>query len=182
MSFTTRRGRPKHRLDGPDLGTAELRRKQAAGFTAEPIDLLLSRALISEDQHWCGLHLRWLYTLRYGAPSLTSRYLADQGMPTTPQACEQWRAGREREYHDACTLLRERQRYDCVLRLSVFNELPVFLNPLLQERAFTQPALATKLLASHQRLREGLDLLVAHWRHGRTNPAATEPPQSYVID
>ena len=75
MAFSTRRGRPpRPRLDDNDNGTPELQFKRALGVTREPIDLCLERNLITPDHHWCSLHLRWLYTLRYGAPAITTRY------------------------------------------------------------------------------------------------------------
>lgn len=39
MAFTTQRGRPRKPVLQHDLGTPELRLKNALGVTAEPIDL-----------------------------------------------------------------------------------------------------------------------------------------------
>jgi hypothetical protein len=106
--------------------------------------------------------LRWLYTLRYGAPSLTTRYFREDttAMQTT---CEEWRSAREQEYLLATRLLAA-QRYDsAVLRLTVYNELPAFLNPALQRQGWHQPALALRLDTLRQQLHDGLELLVRHW-------------------
>lgn len=179
MSFSTQRGRPRSRPEGPDLGTAELRRKHAAGLTAEPIDACLARRIIDSDQHWCGLHLRWLYTLRYGAPNLTSRYLTQQGMRPTEAECEEWRQEREHEFHTACRMLHQQRRYEPIMRLAVFNEWPSFLNPQLRDRAFHAPALAAQLEMARLHLLEAFDLLVMHWRSSRGGAAS---PQTVAID
>lgn len=166
MAFTTRRGRPARAKDADarDAGTPELQFKRALGLTSEPIDQCLERGLISADHHWCGLHLRWLYTLRYGAPVITTRY-ADTALiaPVTEETPE-WRIEREREYQDAVRILQQQDRYECVMRLCVFNELPVFLNAKLASRAKHEPALAHQLHQRRITLNEGLELLIALWR------------------
>lgn len=164
MAFSSLRGRPRKPVVAHDPGTPELRLKHALRLTAEPIDLCLEKGLISPEQHWCGLHLRWLYTLRYGAPSLTTRY-TDRESPLTPATSDAaaWRAMREREYHDAIACLKPGRYYEPVMRLAVFNEAPTFLDPALCRRAVATPALAATISAQHHRLCEGLDLLRTHW-------------------
>lgn len=165
MAFSTLRGRPRTApAPTTDPGTPELRLKHALGLTAEPIDLCLEKQLITADQHWCGLHLRWLYTLRYGAPSLSTRYADKDTATTAAQEDPTWRAMREQEYQAAVALLTLARCYECVMRLCVFNELPPFLNPRLRTRSWQNPALVTELTRHHAQLREGLDILAAHWR------------------
>lgn len=165
MAFSTRRGRPpRPAAHGRDLGTPELCFKRAHGLTDEPIDRLLNRGLISQYQHWCGLHLRWLYTLRYGAPSLTTHYHDAQSRPPAGEDDPTWRALREREYTEAAGLLKAADRYEPVMRLCIYNELPAFLNPRLQDRALTTPNLALQLAQRHQLLLEGLSMLESLWR------------------
>lgn len=176
MAFTTRRGRPRAPALLSDPGTPELRLKHALGLTAEPIDLCLSRGLVTNEQHWCALHLRWLYTLRYGAPSLTTRYTDHAGQNAGPEETLHWRAIREEEYHCAITLLKHKRRYEPVMRLCVFNELPSFLNHSLRERAASDTALADQLLRSHHSVIDGLDILVNHWR--RRAPAKKTLPNT----
>ena len=172
MAFSTLRGRPRARVIDSDPGTPELRMKHAVGATAEPIDLCLTRALITPDQHWCGLHLRWLYTLRYGAPSLTTRY-ADRMEGAAPtEDADIWRALREREYHEAIIALTQQRRYEPVMRLCVYNELPAFLSPALQRRAWDDAKLTHQLLRSHHTLREGLDILTKQWRRCPPRPTS----------
>lgn len=167
MAFSSKRGRPRKAPEQPDLGTAELRAKQALGLTSEPIDLCLQHRLISPAQHWCGLHWRWLYTLRYGAPSLSAHYMRDRLGTSRDEDCLQWRSLREAEYQQARALLTAHRRYEAVSRLSVFNERPSFLDPRLREKAWHQPALAAQLSRAHRELQEGLELLVYHWKRSR---------------
>lgn len=171
MAFTTLRGRPRKPVLHTDPGTPELRLKHALRLTAEPIDLCLEKKLITVEQHWCGLHLRWLYTLRYGAPNLTTHY-TDRTTPASPLTNDdpEWRAQREREYQDAIALLKAANRYECVMRLAVFNEQPAFLNHLLRQKAAEGYAMTQELARSHGRLVEGLALLAGHWRR---SPAAS---------
>ena len=171
MAFTTRRGRPP-RTPSPaiDAGTPELRFKHAHGLTAEPIDHCLEKGHITPAQHWCGLHLRWLYTVRYGAPNLTTRYDIAPFDGPRPVDDPSWREQREAEYHAARTLLRNRQHYEPVMRLCIHNEMPVFLVPNLRARALHNAALAERLHASRQQLIDGLDLLAAHWKRPSTSP------------
>jgi len=163
MAFTTRRGRPPKQLDD-DPGTAELRLKHALRLTAEPIDRCLERQLITQAQHWCGLHLRWLYTVRYGAPIVTTRYVHRDDAPTRGENDPVWRHEREQEYRTASTLLKDQRVYEPVMRLCVYNESPVFLNETLHQRAWEQPALADQLDAALRKLQGGMDVLVTHWQ------------------
>jgi hypothetical protein len=165
MAFSTLRGRPpRAKLDNNDHGTPELQFKRALGITAEPIDMCRERKLITSDQHWCSLHLRWLYTLRYGAPVITTRYADKDAQCGIQEDKNEWRSLREREYHRAIAELKRHARYEPVMRICVFNELPSFLHRPLIERGLRDPALGHELEKAHSRLTEGLDLLVNQWR------------------
>jgi hypothetical protein len=167
MAFTTLRGRPRKPVHSHDvdLGTPELRLKHALRFTTEPIDLCLEKRLISKDHHWCGLHLRWLYTLRYGAPNLTTYYGDRQSPASAPQNEDAaWRSMREKEYSDAITSLKSKQRYECVMRLTVYNERPSFLSSALCAQALQSRSLARELSHNHKQVCEGLEILTQLWR------------------
>lgn len=165
MAFTTRRGRPpRPRVEPHDHGTPELQFKRAIGLTQEPIDLCLERGLISPRQHWCGLHLRWLFTLRYGAPALTIRY-TDMPSASGQQDDPLWRREREAEYAEAITLLKGRRAYEPIMRLCVFNEAPAFLDRALAQKAQASPALAARLSQAHSQLLAGFSLLETCWSH-----------------
>lgn len=165
MAFSTRRGRPpKPPEERTDPGTAELRLKHALGLTAEPIDRCLERGLITQAHHWCGLHLRWLYTVRYGAPVVISRYLSREDAAARGEDDPDWRRERELEYAEARQLLTTQGLYESVMRLCVYNESPIFLSESLRKKAWEDPQIAERLAESHAQLRNGLELLATHWK------------------
>lgn len=124
MAFTTRRGRPRaaHDLDQRDTGTPELRQKRMLCLTTEVIDLLLEKQLISAEQHWCALHFRWLYTLRYGAPTPQSLDPARiKGIQHSPLYLE-WQQEREQEWRIATHLLSSCKALPVVENCAVYNQ------------------------------------------------------------
>lgn len=170
MAFSSRRGRPpRPKTDGHDLGTPELCFKRAHRITHEPIDRLLHDGFVTTNQHWCGLHLRWLYTLRYGAPIVTTRYRDAKEQSVVAEEDPLWRSMRESEYLDATRALKVAKRYEPVMRLCVFNELPAFLNERFRARAWSEPSLAHQLKHHHHMLLEGLTLLESQWRPSSSN-------------
>lgn len=176
MAFSTRRGRPpKTHSTALDFGTPELRLKHALGATAEPIDLCLEKALINESQHRAGLHLRWLYTLRYGAPSITTRYIQNDSSPGEEDPS--WRYNREREYLEASRLLKAHQRYEPVMRLAIFNEPPLCLSAAMRHSSLIDVTLATRIEASWRSITEGFDLLLHLWEKPNTSQPMALSPQ-----
>lgn len=164
MAFATRRGRPKQPKPATDYGTPELAAKRHAGLTREPLDLCLEKRLITHDQHWCGLHLRWLYTLRYGAPGISCRPMhLDESRPIRPEDA-QWRQAREEEYKEAIALLTQHRTYESVMGLCVFHDTPSFLNRRLLAMAAENAKIAEHIQLSYQQLGEGLAILCALWR------------------
>ena len=93
-----KRGRPKIEKPTIDLGTPELIMKRLMGETAEALDLCYERGIISKEQHWCGIHFRWLYTLRYGAPGVRAVDTTHFGGFEPKDDNSEWRAAREQEY------------------------------------------------------------------------------------
>ena len=165
LSFPRRRGRPRStNSKGNDTGTPELVMKRLMGETIEVLDLCLERRIITSQQHWCGIHLRWLYTLRHGAPGVRALD------PTHLGGCEiktddpLWRTARELEYHEAITLLAQSGHALIIMNLCIFNERPVFLN-----------ARPTQISACKSRQRailsvtDGLDRLVRHWHRDKSH-------------
>ena len=163
MAFSTQRGRPRTVTTGPDFGTPELRLKHALRMTAEPIDLCLEKGIITQQQHWCALHLRWLYTLRYGAPSLTGNYGDQRYAGMAVEKDPQWERLRSHEYQQAIHALKTRGYYEAVMRISIFNELPAFLNHTLIQRARTHTVLFQQLHHAQHLLHQGLDTLRIQW-------------------
>lgn len=138
-----RRGRPRQNRITRDTGTPELVMKRLRGETAESLDLYLERGVISAEQHWCGIHLRWLYTLRFGAPGVRATDPTHLGGMEVKADDPTWRALREAEYNEAIGLLGRRCKH-VLLNVSVYNE-----RPGVQDTIY---------------LREALDLLALHWR------------------
>lgn len=163
MTFTTRRGRPPKPSfpAGADLGTPELSMKRTLGVTDETIDLCLARTLIDHDQHWCGVHLRWLYTLRYGAPGVRAVDPTHLGGILRLTDDPDWRREREKEYHDAVQLLDRARLLQVALNACVYNTRPAFL-ALPPKGKLTATYLAKR---EHElaRLQDALDLLAVHW-------------------
>lgn len=153
--FSTRRGRPRATARiTPDKGTPELVRKREQSLTSETIDLCYQRGLISEQEHHAALHFRWLYTLRFGVPTVQALDIDKShrggAMPESEPAC--WRTARNQEYRQLAQLLEARHLLVAVLRVAVFDD-PA---PLRQDTPAGKDCL--------QRLQKGLALL-AGYRH-----------------
>lgn len=164
MSFSTRRGRPAKPKIVHDCGTPELQAKKALGLTQESIDLCLERNLITRDQHWAGLHLRWLYTVRYGAPTISSHWWRLSGESHTPRhEHTQWRAEKEAEYNEARSLLMAHKYYEPTMQIAVYNDMPAFLNPTLLQRALANESLMHRIESEQRQFSAGLKLLATLW-------------------
>lgn len=138
--FKSQRGRPRQSIisssgDTSDSGTPELILKRAQSLTSEPIDLCLSRGHINEEEHRAALHLRWLYTLRHGAPGISAfDLLRGQGHSIEASADPAWRSAREREYLQAMALLKRSRSEQAVLSCILYHEMPEFLIPSTSTR------------------------------------------------
>jgi hypothetical protein len=158
LQFPRKRGRPRSSLPSSDTGTPELVMKRVHGETAEALDLCLERSLITREQHWCGVHLRWLFTLRYGAPGVRAIDPTHLGGIEIKLDDPAWRVAREQEFHDAMKKLTAGGHAVAVTNLCIYNERPVFLQPrAVVARRYKE---AAEVLAA---LRDGLDTLAAHW-------------------
>lgn len=160
LQFPRKRGRPRTGRPKKDTGTPELIMKRLRQETAEALDLCLERGIITPEQHWCGIHLRWLYTLRYGAPGVRAvdpTHLG--GMEIRPDDPE-WRNAREKEYTEALQLLSQGGHVTLLMNLCVYNERPRFLSkPLSKSDGYTKST-----LRALEKTRAGLDVLVKYWR------------------
>ncbi len=159
LTFPRRRGRPRKVIASHDNGTPELIAKKITGETSETIDLCLERRLITTDQHWSGIHLRWLYTLRYGTPTIRALD------PTHFGGCEvkandpNWRAEREKEFSDAVNLLSAKGFSRIVLAACIYNECPTIFKRSQGKGTYNKQAYAWL-----ENLSAGLDILVTHWK------------------
>lgn len=140
------RGRPPIHRPKHDHGTPELQAKRAAKLTAETVDQLLDCDIISQEQHWCAVHFRWLYTLRYGAPTPYITQLLEL-RPMNTEDDPEWRAAREAEYHEAASILHKCGVLDDVMEVLLYN-------PVMTLRQCTAIVPA---------VREGLDILQNLW-------------------
>lgn len=155
-----RRGRPKTNRPSVDTGTPELVMKKLMGKTAETLDLCLERGIISPEQHWCGIHFRWLYTLRHGAPGVRAIDPTHLGGIENKLTDPEWRQDREREYLEASAILHQSHYAMYITSICVFNERLAFLD-------YHTPVSDVKARATEQAindLRAGLEILVSLWR------------------
>jgi len=162
ISFSRRRGRPKSNRPLHDTGTPETVMKRLLGVTSEALDLCLQRGIISERQHWCGIHLRWLYTLRHGVPSAKTINLLHESGDEVKNDDPLWRDEREKEYNSAINLLTKSGHSLMLLNLCVYNERPKFLDLPQSEIHKNFETIADSIA----RLRDGLDILSELWKRG----------------
>jgi hypothetical protein len=158
LHFPNKRGRPRSIHPKTDLGTPELVMKRALGETSETLDLCYEKGLITKEQHWCGVHLRWLYTLRYGAPGVRAVDPTHLGGMDIKSDDPLWRSSRENEYNEALKLLSHSGHTLMLLNICVFNERPKFL-----QHGKKTAAKAKKMQTILDNLHAGLDILTAHW-------------------
>ena len=132
------------KMFGTDAKPLHAGNASAHGLTAETLDWCLERGLIDEKQHWCGIHLRWLYTLRYGAPGIRALDLNEVDGLEIQQDDPKWRELREAEYHTAMQKLSHYGFEQALTSICIYNERP---HPMMLIR-----------------LRDGLECLVKHWK------------------
>ena len=156
MSFSRQRGRPKRTTPiGKDKGTAELQFKRALNLTMEPLDLCFSKGLITDEQRNAGSRFRWLYTLKFGAPTVSAYDPGHPGGKACKHEDSKWLANRHAEYNH---IIQELERNKCrkiTTDTCILEQMPSFL---------TSPAIRlkrTKTTAYKElnRLIYGLDLI-----------------------
>lgn len=160
------RGRPKKApVPSQDTGTPELIFKRAYDETAEAIDLCRARNLITDEQHRAGMHLRWLHTIRFGAPGVSAYDLTRASGAELRAANDLlWHRAREEEYQDAIELLRTVKRLDDVMGVCVYNERPFYLKREWLHRAYDDRYVAARIERAICHLQDGLDTLVHGWK------------------
>lgn len=156
------RGRPKNTRPSTDTGTPETVMKRALGVTTEALDLCLERGIITEKQHWCGIHLRWLYTLCHGVPNVRAINLLQplNQDKLTDHDNPKWREAREKEYNEAISLLSKTGHAIMLMNMCIYNERPKFL--------YIDSLKNTKNTKNNihniANLRDGLDILDKLWK------------------
>ncbi len=159
ISFSRRRGRPKSNRPMLDTGTPETVMKRLMGITTEALDICLEKGIITQQQHWCGMHLRWLYTLRYGVPSVRATNLSDMENHESKSSDYEdplWRAAREKEYNDAVNMLTKSGYSLLLINLCVYNDLPQLF--IIQTGKTIEYKEITEKISS------GLNILIKLWK------------------
>lgn len=160
LPFSNRRGRPKSNRPLIDTGTPETVMKRLLGVTTEALDLCLQHEIITEKQHWCGIHLRWLYTLRYGIPSVRAHdlsYTRGTHIKNDEYDDPDWKAAREKEYAMAIDALTRSGHAILVMNLCIYNELP-------KSFSFHAKNNAKNCNNTVISIRNGLDILRTIWK------------------
>ncbi len=125
MVFCRKRGRPKRKdVDYIDKGTPELQHKYKQKLTMEPLDLLLQADLINAEQHWCGLHFRWLHSLRFGTVTVNAIDPALVRGIKHKRIYTKWQIERESEWKEAQQILLRAGLYHAVRDLCIYNKMP----------------------------------------------------------
>lgn len=148
MGFSSRRGRPRTLKEEVDQGTPELRQKRRHHLTTEPVDYLLQKGLITDQQHRCALHFRWLYTLRYGTVTITA--IDPSAIRGRLQHTEDlhWREAVEKEWKTATQHLSSYRLLESVMRYCIYD---------------TNVATHTLASPTLNALQSGLEALVKLW-------------------
>lgn len=125
----SRRGRPKNINKSIDFGTKELRKKRSKLETMEPIDVCLRKSLISISQHKSAIKLRWLYTLKFGAPSISAiDHCMGVGRCVSKHIDEKFLQDMQMLYAEGLQILDAYGARRIVMNICVFNEMPTFLH------------------------------------------------------
>lgn len=157
------RGRPKLGRPAKDYGTPELQNKRRLHLTEEILDGYLRRGIISTNQHWCGIHFRWLHTLRYGIASVKAVDTTHTGGRNCNSDDLEWKLQREEELGHAETLLKHANCYEIILNICVFNVACISLQlPIISYHTDLEGSFYTQSLIN------GLDILETLWFSAQT--------------
>lgn len=123
MSFTRfsrKRGRPRSsRSSAIDRGTPEFRRKQAAGLTADTLDILHRSRRLEDNELHEALLFRRLYTIRFGNPHVEAMDLLHVSS-TRSSPCD--RSGEEGCYRAISEELYSRNLLSPLINTVIFGE------------------------------------------------------------
>ena len=101
--------------------------KRKANITTEPLDLCFQRGLINEQQHNAGIRLRWLYTLKFGAPTISSYSPDNVGGHSCKYEDNGWMWHRQLEYKLMIERLEKSKARKIVVDICIFSRMPQFL-------------------------------------------------------
>ena len=157
MGFSTRRGRPPKKKELP-------KPKKTLAQNQEILDVLYKKSLITDEELWAGLHLRWLYTLKFGAPNIKAAEMSHFYGRELRAEDPQWQAARGKEYILAINELRQIKAHKLVMNIAIFDLCPAFLGDIISLKNQQQA------VRNHREFRlviNGLSLLCKLW--GRDN-------------
>lgn len=152
--MATVRGRPRKNLPKKDLGTEQLQQKRRSKATSEILDLCMQNDIITVKQRDAGIRLRWLYTLKFGAPGISAYDPLLKGIDCCYYEDEQWLSTRSKEYENILYNLNRVNAKKIVTDICIFNIRPKFLT---NSKINYQSALNSE--RSILKLTEGLDLI-----------------------
>ena len=157
MGFSRKRGRPKTQQAKKDYGTPQLRAKKNLGITTEPLDLCLSKKLISTEEHEAGIRLRWLYTLRFGSPDISAYRFEPPSSSMHRDDNSEWRKERNLEYDNALNELEKYNAKRIIMNICIFNQRHSFMLPY---NAGTTLLEMKKRKNQFAKFKDGTDILV----------------------
>lgn len=141
-----------------DKGTKELKEKKLFHLTDEPLDLCLEKKIITEDEHKVGIHLRWLYSIKFGIQNVTTRpkFIIDDDF--SPVRDEMWLTRKNFEYRKAVDGLISAGCLKDVMNLCIFGKSPSFLYQSQRTLRYNR-----KKFEEYNRIKTGLKTLVRLW-------------------
>jgi hypothetical protein len=135
-----KRGRPKKII-------SKLNKSKNQGIV-ESLDLCLQKKIITSIEHASAMKLRWIYTLRFGAPTLQSKLKLIDSY-SAKNYDEQLLQDLQKKYRNVIAGLRAIYAHKIVMDVCIFNEFPTFLivsnlESRLQEKFLQGMELLTK--------------------------------------
>jgi hypothetical protein len=120
-----KRGRPKTIFTDKDLGTPELQEKRKFNMTAEPMDLAFAKGLITEDEQRAGLKFRWLYTLIFGPPTISS-YVPGmiKGREISKYQDEDWLSRQKSKFYLIIDVLKKEKLLSATMNFCIYHQAP----------------------------------------------------------
>ena len=115
-----------------DKGTTELQEKRKAGLTAELVDMMYQQQLLTDREHATLLRFRWLYTIKFGVPRYASVKLGFDDQTRLSMDEPGWVEAREKDYSIMANQLEKYGLKRLVLGMCVFNQLPHFIDVLVE--------------------------------------------------
>lgn len=111
-----------------DKGTKELQKKRALHVTIEPLDLVLKNEIITASQHKIGMRFRWLYTLKFGLPTLQSKAFYElEGGLIKKSHDDEWLYDKEKEYISIVNFLKTMRLENLIAGICIHHVAPIFL-------------------------------------------------------